>query len=66
MATLDVAAAVPYRFSVVLRRAEAHAGPGDSRNSLIRSLEELCRCPIRRATAIEVINDLSRHLPSST
>ena len=64
MATLDVAAAVPYKVLVVHCGVPVpHAGPGDNnRNSLVRSLEELSPVAARYGVrlAIEVIpNDLS-------
>ena len=64
MATLDVAAAVPYKVLVVhCGVPEPYAGPGDnSRSSLIRSLEELSPVAARYGVrlAIEVIpNELS-------
>ena len=64
MATLDVAAAVPYKFLVVHCGVPVpYAGPADNnRHSLIRSLEELSPVASRYGVrlAIEVIpNDLS-------
>ena len=64
LATLDVAAAVPYQVLVLHCGVPApHAGPGDNhRGSLIRSLEELSPVAARYGVrlAIEVIpNELS-------